>query len=105
MFANKNHVNELQQNETTKSGKSDISTQKDSQPSRENHSEETDPENFYHWGATREIMNIIRRRNNSPETRRLVEQRGALSRPGTRRRRYDHQTKRTLFALSQPNKR
>ena len=42
MFANKNHVNELQQNETTKSGKSDISTQKDSQPSRENHSEETD---------------------------------------------------------------
>ena len=33
-----------------------------------------DRENFYHWGATREIMEIIRRRNNSPETRRLVEQ-------------------------------
>ena len=30
---------------------------------------EMDLENFYHWGATREIMEIIRRRNNSPETR------------------------------------
>ena len=63
-----------------------------------------DRENFYHRGATREIMDIIRRRNNSPETRRLVEQRIALSRPGTLRRRYDHQTQRTVFAPSQPNK-
>ena len=45
-----------------------------------------DRENFYHWSATREIMEIIRRRNNSPETRRLVEQRNQLSRPGTPRR-------------------
>ena len=43
-----------------------------------------DREDFYHWGATREIMDIIRRRNNSPETRRLIEQRNTLSRPGTR---------------------
>ena len=49
-------------------------------------------------------MTIIRR-NNSPETRRLVEQPKALSRPGTLRRRYDHQTQRTLFAPSRPNKR
>ena len=49
-------------------------------------------------------MTIIRR-NNSPETRRLVEQRKALSRPGTLRRRYDHQTQRTLFEPSRPNKR
>ena len=62
-------------------------------------------ENFYHWEATREIMDIIRRRNNSPETRRLVEQRNTLSQPRTLRRRYDHQTQRTIFALSQPNKR
>ena len=64
-----------------------------------------DRENFYHWGATREIMNIIRRRNNSPETKRLIDQRNALSRPGTLRRRYDHQTQRTVFAPSRPNKR
>ena len=48
-------------------------------------------------------MDIIRRRNNSRETRRLVEQRYALSRPGTLRRRYDHQTQRTLFAPSRSN--
>ena len=62
-------------------------------------------ENFYHWGATREIMDIIRRKNNSPETRRVVEQRNALYRPVTLRRRYDHQTQRTVFAPSGPNKR
>ena len=64
-----------------------------------------DNENFYHWGATREIMEIIRRRNNIPETRRLVEQRNSLSRPGTLRRRFDHQSQRTIFAPSRPNKR
>ena len=63
-----------------------------------------DQENFYHWGATRKIIDIIRR-NNSPETKRLVEQRNALSRPGTQRRRFDHQTQRTVFAPSRPNKR
>ena len=64
-----------------------------------------DRENFNHWGATREIMEIIRRRNDSPETRRLVEQRNGLSRPGTLRRRYDHYTQRTVFAPTRPNKR
>ena len=64
-----------------------------------------DRENFYHWGTTREIMDIIRRQNNSPETRRLTEQRNALYRTGTLRRRYDHQRQRTVFALSCPNKR
>ena len=64
-----------------------------------------DRDNFYHWGATREIMEIIRRRNNSPETSRLVEQRSTLSRPGTLRRRYDHQTQRTVFVPTRSNKR
>ena len=50
-------------------------------------------------------MDIIRRRNNSPETSRLVEQRNGLSRPGTLRRRYDHCTQRTVFAPTRPNKR
>ena len=50
-------------------------------------------------------MDIIRRRNNSPETRRMIEHRNALSRPGTLRRRYDHQTQRNVFAPSRLNKR
>ena len=35
----------------------------------------------------------------------LVDQRIALSRPGTLRRRYDHKSQRTIFAPSRPNKR
>ena len=64
-----------------------------------------DRDNFHHWGDTREIMEIIRRRNNSPETSRLVEQRSTLLRPGTLRRRYDHQTQRIVFVPTRPNKR
>ena len=64
-----------------------------------------DRKNFYHWGATCEIMEIIRRRNIRPETRRLVKQTNALFRPGTLRRRYDHQTQRTVFAPTRSNKR
>ena len=66
---------------------------------------EMDRKNFYHWGATCEIMDIIRKRNNRPETRRLVEQRNLISRPGTLRRRYYHQTQRTVFAPTRSNKR
>ena len=64
-----------------------------------------DRDNFYHWGATREIMDIIRKRNKSPETRRLVELKNALSKPRTLRRRNDPQTQRTIFAPTRPNKR
>ena len=39
------------------------------------------------------------------ETSRLVEQRSTLSRPGSLRRRYDHQTQRTVFVPARPNKR
>ena len=62
-----------------------------------------DRETFYQWGSTREIMKVIRRRKKCPEMRRRVEQRNALSRPGTLRRRYDHQSQRTIFAPSRPN--
>ena len=98
-------MNETEQNKKTTSGQSEISTLKDSQTSNTENFDNMDRENFYHWGATCEIMDIIRRRNNSPESRRLVDQRNALSRPGTLRRRYDHQTQRTVFAPSRPNKR
>ena len=48
-----------------------------------------DQETFYHRGATWEIMEIKRKRNKSPEIRTLVEQKNALSRSGTLRRRYE----------------
>ena len=105
MFENKNHVNETEPNERSTSGQSNKSYLKDSQTSKIENCDKLDCENFYHWGATRKMMDVIRRRNNSPESRRLVEQRNALSRPGTMRRRYDHQTQRTVFTPSRPNKR
>ena len=105
IFENINSVNKTELNKPTTSGQSEISTPKSSYHSLQQNTEKMDRENFYHWGATREIMNIIRRRNNSPETKRLIDQRNALSRPGTLRRRYDHQTQRTVFAPSRPNKR
>ena len=50
-------------------------------------------------------MDIIRKMSNRPRTRRSAGQQNALSRPVTLRRRYDHQTQRTIFAPSRPNKR
>ena len=104
-FENKNNVNKIEQSETTTSGQSDVSTLKTSLKSITEINDKMNRENFYHWGATREIIDIIRRRNNSPETRRLVEQRITLSRAGTLRRRYDHRSQRTIFAPSRPNRR
>ena len=92
IFENKNNVNKTEQNETTTSGQYDISTLKTSRNSAIEINEKMGRENFYHWGATREVMEVIRRRNNSPKTRRLVEQKKALSRLGTLRRRYDNQS-------------
>ena len=93
-------------NKLNANGQSDITNVKNSYNSKitiiEN---EMNRENLYHWGASGEIMEIIRRRNKSPETRRLVERRETLARPGTMRRRYDPQSQRTIFAPSRPNKR
>ena len=49
-------------------------------------------------------MEAIRRKNKSPETRRLVELRNNLSRPGTLRRNDPH-IQRTIFAPIRPTKR
>ena len=117
-FEDKYGVNKYQQNEKATSGQSKINTRKSSCLPKEMKSSnqipklqnlntevtEMDRENIYHWGATREIVEIIRRRNNSPETRRLIEQRNKLSWQGTLRYRYDHYTQLTVFAPSRPNK-
>ena len=44
---------------------------------------------YFHWGATAEIMEIIRRRRKSPEFLRLVERTLDICRPGTMRRKVD----------------
>ena len=67
-------------------------------------SEEMDRE-YFHWGATTEIMEIIQRREKSPETRRLVDRRLEIARPGMMRRRYDQNAQRTIWVPSRPNKR
>ena len=91
-FENKYGVNKNKRNEKATSEQSEISALKPSYSKKEiqnlnqitkvqnSNTEitEMDRENFYHWGATREIMEIIRRRDNSAETRRLVEQRNGL---------------------------
>ena len=90
-------MNKNKGNEKATSGQSEISALKSSRLTKEIQNSnqiikvqnsiteitEMDRENFCHWGATREIMEIIHRRYNSPETRRLIEQRNGLSRPGT----------------------
>ena len=107
-FQNKCHVNKTNNSENTISGQSEISTAKTSsnKKSEENiDDEKMNRENLYHWGATREIMEIIRRRNKTPETRRLVERREALPKPRTMRRRYDTHSQRMTFTPSRSNKR
>ena len=59
---------------------------------------------YFHWGATTEIMEIIRRRRKSPETLRLVERRLEISRPGTMRRKFDMNAQRQIWVPSRPNK-
>ena len=52
---------------------------------------------YFHWGATTEIMEIIQRREKSPETRRLVERRLEIARQGMMRSRYDQNAQRTSW--------
>ena len=67
-------------------------------------SEEMDRE-YFHWGATTEIMEIMQRREKSPESRRLVERRLEISRPGMMGRRYNQNAQRTIWVPSRPNRR
>ena len=59
---------------------------------------------YFHWGATAENMEIIRRRRKSSETPRLVERRLELSRTGTMHRSFDMNAQRQTWVPSRPNK-
>ena len=63
------------------------------------------PRNFLLMRLTRETLETTRRRINSTESCRLVEQTNALSGPGTLRKRNDPHTGRTVFTPFRPNKR
>ena len=62
-------MKEAEQNKITTSGQSHVSTLNISKLTKKKENVKMDRENLYHWGATREIMDIIRRRNKSSETR------------------------------------
>ena len=108
-------MNKIGRSEKNTSGQSDISASESSCSLKHRNTiqkknlnpeiTKMDRDNFYHWGATREIMEIIWRRDKSKETRRLVELRNNLSRPGTLRKRYDPHKQRTIFVPTRPNKR
>ena len=59
----------------------------------------------FHWGATTESMEKIRRKGESPETLRLVERRLETSRPGTIRRKIVMSAQRQIWIPSMPKKR
>ena len=55
-----------QQNKTTTSGQSGITFLKSGQSLKDNDHEKIDRKNFYHLGATREIMDIRKRKKTAP---------------------------------------
>ena len=57
----------------------------------------------YHWGADDEIMRIINRRDNSPETKELVERRIELTRPGHMRHQWHKKLDREILLPRRPN--
>ena len=110
-FEKKRHVNKINEQAETSPNKTAIKFKRHTKPSLQNYqelplptSEEMDRE-YFHWGATTEIMEIIQRQEKSPETRRLVERRLEIARPGMMRRRYDQNAQRTIWVPSRPNKR
>ena len=56
----------------------------------------------YHWGADDEIMKIINRRDNSPETKELVEKRIELTRPGHMRHHWHKKLEREILLTRRP---
>ena len=57
----------------------------------------------YHWGADDEIMKIINRRDNSPETQELVERRIELTRPGHMRHHWHKKLDRETLLPRRPD--
>ena len=92
-FEKKRHVNKINEQAETSPNKNAIKFKpqkelplRNLQTLQTSSAEEMDRD-YFHWGATTEFMEIIRRREKSPETKRLVERRLEIARPGMMRRR------------------
>ena len=110
-FEKKRHVNKINEQAETSPNNNAIKFKpqkelplRNLQTLQTSSAEEMDRD-YFHWGATTEIMEIITRREKSPETKKLVERRLEIARPGMMRRRYNQIAQRTIWVLSQPNKR
>ena len=57
----------------------------------------------YHWGADDEIMKIINRRDNSLETKELIEKRIELTRPGHMRHQWHKKLERNILLPRRPD--
>ena len=57
----------------------------------------------YHWGADDTTMKIIKRRDNSPETKDLVRQRIALAKPGNMHHHYNKKLERQILVPRRPD--
>ena len=57
----------------------------------------------HHWGADDEMMKIINRRNNSRETKKLVERRIELTKPGHMRYQWHKKLDREILLPRRPN--
>ena len=111
-FEKNRHVNKINERTETRPNSDAIKFKRQETLPLRNHPklstssiEEEMDRDYFHWGATAEIMQIIQRKEKSPETRRLVERRLEIARPGTMRRRYDQNAQRTIWVLSRPSKR
>ena len=110
-FDKKRHVSKINEQAETSLNKTAIKVERHTKLPVQNYrklplptSEEMDRE-YFHRGTTTEIMEIIQRREKSPETRRLVERPLEIARTGMMRRRYDQNAQRRIWVPSQPNKR
>ena len=56
----------------------------------------------FHWGADKDIMDIIRYRDSSPETQRLIDRRIFLAKPGQMRPQWNRELKRDIYVPRRP---
>ena len=110
-FEQKRHVNKINEQAKTSPNNNEIKFKpqielplRKFQTLQTSSAEEMDRD-YFHWGATAEIMEINGRREKSPETRRLVERRLEIARPDMMRRRYDQNAQRTIWVPSRLKKR
>ena len=75
----------------------------DNNNNRQNANRLTDGRLKYHWGAADEIMKIINRRDNSPETKELTERRIELTKPGHMRHQWHKKLEREILLPRRPD--